>query len=53
LKSEGHRALIFTQMTKMLDVLEEFINLYGYTYLANGLKAKRIKWTKKDSSSNA
>ncbi|XP_066322316.1 protein PHOTOPERIOD-INDEPENDENT EARLY FLOWERING 1-like isoform X2 [Miscanthus floridulus] len=33
LKSEGHRALIFTQMTKMLDVLEEFINLYGYTYL--------------------
>uniref|UniRef100_J3LG01 DNA helicase n=1 Tax=Oryza brachyantha TaxID=4533 RepID=J3LG01_ORYBR len=33
LKSEGHRALIFTQMTKMLDILEEFINLYGYTYL--------------------
>ncbi|XP_026445774.1 protein PHOTOPERIOD-INDEPENDENT EARLY FLOWERING 1-like isoform X4 [Papaver somniferum] len=33
LKSEGHRALIFTQMTKMLDVLEPFINLYGYTYM--------------------
>ncbi|CAH9068505.1 unnamed protein product [Cuscuta epithymum] len=33
LKSEGHRALIFTQMTKMLDVLENFINLYGYTYM--------------------
>ncbi|XP_078160995.1 SNF2 domain-containing protein / helicase domain-containing protein isoform X3 [Carex rostrata] len=33
LRSGGHRALIFTQMTKMLDVLEEFINLYGYTYL--------------------
>jgi SNF2 family DNA or RNA helicase len=33
LKSEGHRALIFTQMTKMLDVLESFINLYGYTYM--------------------
>ncbi|KAH9331633.1 hypothetical protein KI387_003741, partial [Taxus chinensis] len=33
LKSEGHRALIFTQMTKMLDVLEAFINLYGYTYV--------------------
>ncbi|KAG8071924.1 hypothetical protein GUJ93_ZPchr0006g41460 [Zizania palustris] len=29
LKAEGHRALIFTQMTKMLDILEEFINLYG------------------------
>ncbi|KAH6755036.1 SNF2 domain-containing protein / helicase domain-containing protein [Perilla frutescens var. hirtella] len=33
LKSEGHRALIFTQMTKMLDVLEAFISLYGYTYM--------------------
>uniref|UniRef100_A0A6V7QY61 DNA helicase n=1 Tax=Ananas comosus var. bracteatus TaxID=296719 RepID=A0A6V7QY61_ANACO len=33
LKTEGHRALIFTQMTKMLDVLEAFINLYGYTYM--------------------
>ncbi|KAJ7569569.1 hypothetical protein O6H91_01G084300 [Diphasiastrum complanatum] len=33
LKSEGHRALIFTQMTKMLDVLESFINMYGYTYM--------------------
>ncbi|GAY32612.1 hypothetical protein CUMW_003290 [Citrus unshiu] len=33
LKSDGHRALIFTQMTKMLDILEEFISLYGYTYM--------------------
>ncbi|TYI16644.1 hypothetical protein ES332_A08G269000v1 [Gossypium tomentosum] len=33
LKSEGHRALIFTQMTKMLDILEAFINIYGYTYM--------------------
>ncbi|XP_010673306.2 protein PHOTOPERIOD-INDEPENDENT EARLY FLOWERING 1 isoform X3 [Beta vulgaris subsp. vulgaris] len=33
LKTEGHRALIFTQMTKMLDILEAFINLYGYTYM--------------------
>eukprot|EP01050_Picozoa_sp_SAG11_P001807 SAG11_NODE_84_length_17377_cov_78.572578_8_plen_1648_part_00 len=33
LKSGGHRCLIFTQMTKMLDVLEHFLNLYGYTYL--------------------
>ncbi|XP_024535951.1 protein PHOTOPERIOD-INDEPENDENT EARLY FLOWERING 1 [Selaginella moellendorffii] len=33
LKSEGHRALIFTQMTKMLDILESFINLYGYNYM--------------------
>jgi hypothetical protein len=33
LKAGGHRALIFTQMTKMLDHLESFINLYGYTYM--------------------
>lgn len=33
LKSGGHRALIFTQMSKMLDVLEVFLNLHGYTYV--------------------
>lgn len=29
----GHRALIFTQMTKVLDILEQFLNLHGYRYL--------------------
>ncbi|OZJ04819.1 hypothetical protein BZG36_02331 [Bifiguratus adelaidae] len=33
LKSGGHRALIFTQMTKVLDVLETFLNIHGYRYL--------------------
>jgi superfamily II DNA/RNA helicase len=33
LQSGGHRALIFTQMTKVLDVLESFLNYHGYTYL--------------------
>lgn len=33
LKSGAHRALIFTQMTRMLDVLEAFLNVHGYTYL--------------------
>ena len=32
LKSGGHRVLIFTQMSKMLDILESFLNLYNYTY---------------------
>lgn len=32
LKQHRHKVLIFTQMTKMLDVLEAFINLHGYTY---------------------
>ncbi|GIQ82474.1 hypothetical protein KIPB_003621 [Kipferlia bialata] len=29
----GHRCLIFCQMTKMLDILEAWVNLYGYTYV--------------------
>eukprot|EP01133_Synstelium_polycarpum_P005747 gene5747-6651_t len=33
LKTGGHRALIFTQMTRMLDILEVFLNLHGYTYV--------------------
>ena len=33
LKKGGHRALIFTQMSKMLDILEAFLNINGHTYL--------------------
>lgn len=33
LKTDGHRVLIFTQMSKMLDVLEAFLNFHGYIYL--------------------
>ena len=33
LKSGDHRVLIFTQMTKMLDVLEAFLNFHGHRYL--------------------
>lgn len=33
LKSGGHRVLLFTQMTRMLDVLEAFLNYHGYIYL--------------------
>uniref|UniRef100_A0A3B4C8Z6 Snf2-related CREBBP activator protein n=1 Tax=Pygocentrus nattereri TaxID=42514 RepID=A0A3B4C8Z6_PYGNA len=33
LKTEGHRVLIFTQMTRMLDVLEQFLNYHGHIYL--------------------
>jgi helicase SWR1 len=29
----GHRALIFTQMTRVLDILEIFLNIHGYRYL--------------------
>ncbi|XP_052073827.1 helicase domino-like isoform X2 [Mytilus californianus] len=33
LKTEGHRVLIFTQMTKMLNILEAFLNYHGHIYL--------------------
>lgn len=33
LKSGSHRVLIFTQMTRMLDVLEAFLNYHGHIYL--------------------
>ena len=30
--SQGHRALLFTQGTKILDILESFVKREGYTY---------------------
>lgn len=33
LKSNDHRVLIFTQMSRMLDILEQFLNYHGHTYL--------------------
>ncbi|XP_061711978.1 chromodomain-helicase-DNA-binding protein Mi-2 homolog isoform X2 [Cydia pomonella] len=32
LKEQGHRVLIFSQMTKMLDILEDFLEGTGYKY---------------------
>lgn len=32
LKQQGHRVLIFSQMTKMLDLLEDFLEGEGYKY---------------------
>ena len=33
LKSGGHRVLIFTQMSKMLNTLKSFLNIYNYRNL--------------------
>ncbi|XP_051530185.1 helicase SRCAP-like isoform X2 [Myxocyprinus asiaticus] len=33
LKAGWHRVLIFTQMTRMLDILEQFLNYHGHIYL--------------------
>ncbi|KZT72426.1 hypothetical protein DAEQUDRAFT_723141 [Daedalea quercina L-15889] len=32
-KAGGHRVLIFTQMTRILDILETFLNFHGHLYL--------------------
>ncbi|XP_060528036.1 chromodomain-helicase-DNA-binding protein Mi-2 homolog isoform X2 [Cylas formicarius] len=32
LRDQGHRVLIFSQMTKMLDILEDFLDGEGYKY---------------------
>lgn len=31
--AQGHRCLIFTQMTRVLDILEQFLNIHGWRYL--------------------
>lgn len=33
LRAEGHKVILFTQMSKMLDVIEAFANLGGFTYV--------------------
>jgi len=33
LKKGGHKCLIFTQMSKMLDILEIFLNLHDHTFV--------------------
>lgn len=33
LKKDGHKCVIFTQMARMLDILESFMNIHGYSYL--------------------
>eukprot|EP00096_Caligus_rogercresseyi_P010143 TRINITY_DN3596_c0_g1_i2.p1 TRINITY_DN3596_c0_g1~~TRINITY_DN3596_c0_g1_i2.p1 ORF type:complete len:787 (+),score=259.93 TRINITY_DN3596_c0_g1_i2:633-2993(+) len=33
LRADSSRVLIFTQMTRILDILEIFLNYHGYTYL--------------------
>ena len=32
LEAEGHRVLVFSQMTKMLDLLEDFMEGHGWKY---------------------
>ncbi len=43
-KAGGHRCLIFTQMSKMLDILEVFLNLHGHSYLRLDGATKVTRW---------
>lgn len=46
LKSSQRRVMVFTQMTKMLDILEVFLSSRGYSYLrmdgAASVKQKQV-----------
>lgn len=33
LKAEGHRVLIYNQMTRMIDLMEEYLHFRGYSYI--------------------
>lgn len=33
LKAEDHRVLIYSQMTRMIDLLEEYVSYRGYKYM--------------------
>jgi helicase SWR1 len=33
LKRDGHKCVVFTQMARMLDILESFMNIHGHSYL--------------------
>ena len=43
LKREGHRCVIFSQFTKMLDLIEDFISMRGYTYVRLDGSTNRIQ----------
>ncbi|KAI9032110.1 SNF2 family N-terminal domain-containing protein [Hyaloraphidium curvatum] len=58
LKKEGHRCLIFSGFTRMLDILEDYLNFRGYSYSrldGQTSRAKRnldIKLFQKQGSEN-
>jgi ATP-dependent helicase STH1/SNF2 len=56
LKETGHKVLIFSQMTKVLDILQDYLDYKGYTHLRldgtvkSDLRGQLVKdWNAKDS----
>jgi len=33
LQRAGHRVLLFSQMTRLMDILEIYLNLYGFMFM--------------------
>ena len=33
LKNDGHRVLLYPQMTRMMDLMEEYLNYWNYKYV--------------------
>jgi hypothetical protein len=42
LKEEGHRVLLFSQMTRMLDILEDFLSHLGYSFSRCSMLTKHM-----------
>ena len=43
LRSEGRRVLIFSQMTQMLDILEDYLHYSTYPYVRLDGSTKRVE----------
>jgi SNF2 family DNA or RNA helicase len=42
LKAEGHKVLIFSQMTRLLDLLEECVPLHSLLCFRTGISARGV-----------
>ena len=43
LKKAGHRVVLFSQFTRMLDILEDFVVLRGYSYCRLDGQTNRVQ----------
>ena len=56
LKEQGHRVLIFSQMTRLLDLLEDYLEYEGYRYeridgsITGSVRQASIDWFNKPNS---
>ena len=53
LHAKGHRVVLFSQMTQMLDILEDFLTLRGYKYCRLDGSCSRVHRTVEMNSFNS